>query len=142
MRFLTSSVAAFAAIVAATGSSMARGCQYCSDGPCVPARSHGFSYQTTISPGKNAELSLTVTLPGKSESIKRPFPVIFFFNGFQVTLHAKFYANATSLPCCAQQPALLSMLTVTYIRACAGALWLLQGICRAFGIVGICGCTV
>ncbi|CAK0760866.1 hypothetical protein CVIRNUC_002807 [Coccomyxa viridis] len=83
MRYLTSSVAAFAALVAATGSSMARGCQYCSDGPCAPARSHGFSYQTAVSPGKNAELSLTVTLPGRSESIKRPFPVIFFFNGFQ-----------------------------------------------------------
>ena len=80
---------------------MARGCQYCSDGPCAPARSHGFSYETAVSPGKNAELSLTVTLPGKSESIKRPFPVIFFFNGFQVTLHTKVYAIATSLPCCA-----------------------------------------
>lgn len=142
MRYLTSSVAAFAALVAATGSSMARGCQYCSDGPCAPARSHGFSYQTAVSPGKNAELSLTVTLPGRSESIKRPFPVIFFFNGFQVTVYPRVYVNASSLLFCAQQPAWLSMITGTLICACAGALWVLQGICRTLGIVGICDCTV
>ena len=65
------------------GPTMAGDCGYCSSGPCVPTGSLSTFYQTNV-PGKNAKLSLTVTIPGTSDSFRNPFPVIFFFNGFQV----------------------------------------------------------
>lgn len=65
------------------GPAMAGGCGYCSSGPCVPTGSLSSLYQTDV-PGKNAKLRLTVTIPGTSDSFRNPFPVIFFFNGFQV----------------------------------------------------------
>lgn len=81
---LLSSIAAVAAVAAATCSVMAKDCQYCSTGPCVPTDFLTSPYQTHVDPGKNAKLSLTITIPGKCQSIQGPFPVIIYLNGFQV----------------------------------------------------------
>ena len=71
-------------MAAATCTVMARDCQYCSSGPCVPIEVLEASYQTHVEPGKNAKLSLTVTIPGRCQSIQGPYPVILYLNGFQV----------------------------------------------------------
>ena len=81
---LLSSIAAVAAVAAATCTVMAKECQYCSSGPCVPTEVLNASYQTHVDPGKNAKLSLTVTIPGNCQSIQGPYPVILYLNGFQV----------------------------------------------------------
>ena len=81
---LLNSIAAVAAVAAATCTVMAKDCQFCSSGPCVPTKSLESPYQTHVDPGKNAKLSLTITIPGKCQSIQGPFPVIFYLNGFQV----------------------------------------------------------
>ena len=85
---LLSSIAAVAAVAAASCSVMAKDCQYSSTGPCVPTGVLNAPYQTHVHPGKNAKLGLTITIPGKCESIQGPFPVILYLNGFQVEIHS------------------------------------------------------
>ena len=128
------------------GPAMAGGCGYCSSGPCVPTGSLSTFYQTDV-PGKNAKLRLTVTIPGTSDSFRNPFPVIFFFNGFQVrtinepstpentaSLTPYVHGNVAS-PVLLHAPDAHSRTSLPRYSG-AGARWLLPGLCRADGLMG------
>ena len=125
---LLSSIAAVAAVAAATCSAMAKDCQYCSTGPNAPVASMTDSYQTDVDPGKNAKLSLTVTIPGKSQSISGPFPVIFYFNGFQVGHRPLSLCSVTAWTCFEGAWGMTYAVVLMW-ELDVGTLWLLQGLC-------------
>jgi hypothetical protein len=76
------SLAAVAVTAAAT--SVGNTCVYCSSGPCVPTVNIDSPFEAEDSTGKKSKLSVKLTVPGTAASVKPPYPVIFFFNGFQV----------------------------------------------------------
>ena len=75
--------------VAATASRLVEACDYTSLGPCLPLDSLSSVYRAQDSSGKVTRLSLKVTIPGQHASIQPPYPVLFFFNGFQVTYRSQ-----------------------------------------------------
>jgi len=77
---LRSFIATMALAVTAAPSSSSG---YSSEGPCVPTSGLDTDFQTKLPEGKNAKLRVRVTVPGAG-AIKAPYPVLFFFNGFQV----------------------------------------------------------
>lgn len=70
--------------VAAAASRLAEACDYSSLGPCLPLSSLATTYHAKDPAGNGTRLSLKVTIPGQVASIPRPYPILFFFNGFQV----------------------------------------------------------
>ncbi|CAL8467607.1 g7145 [Coccomyxa elongata] len=74
------------ATVAAASSRLSEACDYSSLGPCIPTSNVCGSCPAKDSSGKETKLRLKITVPGQDASVSPPYPVLFFFNGFQARL--------------------------------------------------------
>ena len=70
---------------AAAAVSVAGQCPYTSDGPCTPVSREQTGLQADVQ-GGTVKLDVKVTIPHESTAFQPPYPLVFFFNGFQARL--------------------------------------------------------